>query len=248
GMDCFVRGRRVGAKHILFPPATTNACDQRSNLPVGQLAAILLRKGRHQRSLLSFRNHLAHRLIINQRLILWIRKVRRGSILPIRSMTTGAVSRIQRGERNHIFRSRHFWPGLWFAGQIAARQRNQRKRPQSAQRKGRPHGLCCSLSRSPISPGDSTPIRTASGACCNRLILPCFVTTYPATSPKITCAAANDHQSMCCSKNGFTIPSTLCKRPVHATGARIPPSRIGCFGHIGSIAPYSNPTNRVVAP
>ena len=98
---------------------------------------------------------------------------------------------------------------------------------------------------SPASPHPAAP--TAAPAAAVRSVPaspPCIrppARRSPATPRTTTsrCAAA---------RNGFTMPSMLCSSPVQMTGAMMPPSRIGRFGHMGSIAPYSSPTRSVTAP
>ena len=65
----------------------------------------------------------------------------------------------------------------------------------------------------------------------------CRTTTNPATTPKATCDAMNQNQSIWLSNMGFRRPSMEYSRPDHNTGAIKPPSRIGRRGNMGSIAP-----------
>ena len=91
----------------------------------------------------------------------------------------------------------------------------QPKRPPNKSRRIQPthHGPAPAIHASALgsNPGLVPGPRpsTGSGNCAAAQSLPSFVTVYPATSPKITCDAANDHQSIFCRKNGFTIPSAL---------------------------------------
>ena len=124
-------------------------------------------------------------------------------------------------------------PGQWQPASAA--QPRQTTHPHSQPTH---HGFgSCPCSRpaaAPASPVPAAPAAaTAAAAQSCQASSPCIpppARRSPAT-PQTTTS-----RSVCC-RNGFTIPSALCSTPVHSTGATMPPSRIGRFGHIGSSAP-----------
>jgi hypothetical protein len=59
----------------------------------------------------------------------------------------------------------------------------------------------------------------------------------PATTPKATCDAMNQNQSMRLASSGFNRFNVGCSNPDHNTGTTSPPRTIGRRGNIGNIAP-----------
>ena len=86
-------------------------------------------------------------------------------------------------------------------------------------------------------PGASIPARKAKGIFSRVGTRDCLITTKPATTPKATCDAVNQPQSMWLASTGLTMPIMDYSNPDHSTGAIRPPSTMGRRANMGSIAP-----------
>src|SRR6202142_1207628 len=99
------------------------------------------------------------------------------------------------------------------------------------------HGRSSPLPRGGTVPGASIPPRKTNHTFSRVGMLSWRTTTRPATTPKATCDATNQNQSIRLASSGFSSPRIVYSSPDHSTGAMSPPSTIGRRGNMGSIAP-----------
>src|SRR5579863_2459933 len=234
-------GRRIGAiEDAGTAPSRADPLGDDVDLLIGEQPAGTRGKCRHGSAADSASDSFANGNVIDNTEIDRVGKSDGGASAAAVAVASSAVVGVQSCEIHNLVWRQGLRTGVRLSRRSAAPRQQERR--ESGKWEKAAEGVHGRSPRGGIIPGASTPARMAKATFSRVGTLGCRTTTNPATTPKATCEAMNQNQSMWLSRSGFKRDSMEYSSPDHSTGPIKPPSRMGRLANIGSMAPYSSPT------